>query len=140
MDQKCRREVIGLHQFFQHWFNGELANSEEVLERLRRSLAVEFTIVSPDGRESDRSRLVEAVCAAHGGHGRRGEPIRIWIERYEGRSVDPETHLATYEEWQASGGRKRGRLSTAVFRKRDAAPNGVEWVHVHETWLPDPPA
>lgn len=137
MDQNCRREVIGLHQFFQHWFNGELQNSDSVLERLRGSLAVGFTIVSPDGREIDRASLLETVGAAHGGHSRRGAPIRIWIERYEGRSLDASTHLATYQEWQSSGGRMRGRLSTAVFRKRSSAPNGVEWVHVHETWLPE---
>lgn len=136
MDQRCRREVIGLHQFFQNWFNGEIENSESVFERLRSSLAVQFRLVSPEGRETDRARLLEAVGAAHGGRRRGGEPIRIWIESYEGRAVSTDVHLATYQEWQAEGGRIRGRLSTALFRRRDGAPNGVEWVHVHETWLP----
>jgi len=135
MDQHCRREVIGLHQFFQHWFNGEIENSEDVLERIRGALAVEFRIISPDGRQTDRAHLIEAVTGSHGASRRRGQPIRIWIEGYEGRAVSDDTLVATYQEWQTATGGKRGKLATAVFRKRASAPNGVEWVHVHETWL-----
>ena len=29
-----------------------------------------------------------------------------------------------------------GRVSTAVFRERADTPNGLAWLHVHETWLP----
>ena len=36
-------------------------------------------------------------------------------------------------------GSGKGKSSSAfgvVFRAADQAPNGVAWVHVHETWLP----
>ena len=29
------------------------------------------------------------------------------------------------------------RLSTVSFRQQPNCFNGLEWVHVHETWLPD---
>jgi hypothetical protein len=45
--------------------------------------------------------------------------------------------LATYEEWQVIEGETRGRLSTALFRNREGTPNGIEWVHLHETWMSD---
>jgi hypothetical protein len=45
--------------------------------------------------------------------------------------------LVTYEEWQQSGDQTTARLSTALFRDKPDAPNGLEWLHVHETWLPD---
>lgn len=41
----------------------------------------------------------------------------------------------TYEEWQDTGQGERGRISSVLFRRRERAPNGVEWLHVHETWI-----
>ena len=46
-------------------------------------------------------------------------------------------HLLRYQEWQERDGRSTGRLSSAVFRDRHDAPNAVEWLHLHETWLPN---
>ncbi|MFX0092506.1 MAG: hypothetical protein ACFFBD_12150 [Candidatus Hodarchaeota archaeon] len=45
--------------------------------------------------------------------------------------------MTTYEEWQEIDGQTIARLSTALFRKCFDAPNGVEWLHAHETWLQD---
>jgi hypothetical protein len=45
--------------------------------------------------------------------------------------------LVTYEEWQHLSGTASGRISSAWFRARSDTPHGVEWLHVHETWLPD---
>jgi hypothetical protein len=45
--------------------------------------------------------------------------------------------LATYEEWQRQAdGSGSGRLSSVVFRQQPGTPNGLLWLHVHETWLP----
>ena len=45
-----------------------------------------------------------------------------------------ELALATYEEWQEIDGKINARLSTVLLRAKADAPNGVEWLHVHETW------
>ena len=42
--------------------------------------------------------------------------------------------LATYEEWQ-EGEERLGRQSSALLKAR--AEGGFEWLHVHETWLPE---
>ena len=47
------------------------------------------------------------------------------------------TFVAAYEEWQTKDGPPKGRSSTAVMRPRAGTPNGLEWLHVEETWLPD---
>ena len=44
--------------------------------------------------------------------------------------------LATYEEWQQEGGRPTsGRVTSVLFRRRLGLPQGLEWHHVHETWI-----
>lgn len=61
-------------------------------------------------------------------------PIRIETTNVV---VPPELDLGTYEEWQTTGGVATGRLSTAVMRSVPGFPNGLAWVHLHETRLPD---
>ena len=63
--------------------------------------------------------------------------MRIWIENFEVRAVVGDVAVVSYEEWQEIAGQPRGRISSGVFRVRAGTPNGVEWLHLHETWLTD---
>jgi hypothetical protein len=75
--------------------------------------------------------------AAYGGQA--NTEFRIWIEQPAARRLSGDLWLVTYEEWQNDGvGQINGRLSSALFTARAGMPNGVAWLHVHETWLPDP--
>jgi hypothetical protein len=131
MDERCRKEVIELHQFFQDWSNGKLEESDASFERFSGVMAESFEIISPDGGRMKRAEILGRV---RGGHG-AGQGSRIWIENYASRPLTDGFLLVTYEEWQEEGGEKRGRVSTALFRERSHTPNGVVWLHVHETWL-----
>ncbi len=52
------------------------------------------------------------------------------------REAGEELVAATYEEWQSGEEKKDDRISTVVFcRVPEAAPNGLRWLHVHETWV-----
>ena len=122
----CRNEIIDLHTFFERWLSGET----EDLSRCEAVLADEFTMIGPGGRLIDRATLLDNLREAHG-----ARAVGIRIENFTVREIDG-LCLATYEEWQDEEGEVRGRLSTALFHARDDAPHGVEWLHVHETWLP----
>jgi len=134
MEERCRREVVELHDFFQSWFEGRPDPTDASFERFAGVMAEGFRIVSPGGGCMARDEILDLVRDAHGSH--RGKGFRLWIERYEGRLIDEGLLLATYEEWQETNGRRRGRLSSALLRSRPGLPNDVEWLHVHETWLP----
>ena len=60
----------------------------------------------------------------------------MWIERAQLRFDSADLLVATYEEWHQTGDRTTARISTGVFRHEAGAPNGLLWLHVHETWLP----
>ena len=139
MDDRCRREVEELHRFFADWFTGALADDDAAFARLGAALADDFEIVSPDGRTTARQALLTGLRRAHRS---RGPGFRIRVDGYRGRQLSPELLLATYQEWHEDGAERRGRLSSALFGRRSDGPNGVTWLHVHETWLPGagPPA
>ena len=137
MEQRCNDEVVQLHQFFEDWFNGILPPTDVAFDRFSSVMAEGFVIISPNGELTERDELLERLRAAHGIWRELSRPGRIWIENLQVRHQVGDQTLVLYEEWQEIEGESRGRLSTALFRRREATPNGVEWVHVHEVWLPN---
>ena len=125
-------EVIELHQFFQDWFNGTLALTIENFARFTEVLSEDFIIVGPNGKVTERAPLVNDLMDAHNSRLK----LKIWIENFQLRHREGHITVATYEEWQQlADGETTTRLSTVVFREEAGTPNGVVWVHVHETWL-----
>lgn len=133
MLELCPREITQLHQFFQSWFNGEIDDTDDQYDRLEHVLASEFVLITPEGMENERSRLIRGLRSAHGGN--RDNPVKIWVEDIRCRHHEGNVAVFTYHEWQEKKGDKKGRLSTVLFRRKDEIPEGVEWLHVHETWL-----
>jgi hypothetical protein len=131
---RCETEIVGLHRFFVRWYRGELDATGEDFARVSDVLTEDFRMVNPDGVVVARSELLTGLRRNHGS---RSESFDIRIENVSYRPVGRSAAAVTYEEWQTEGGRARGRVSTAIFREHSSTPNGVEWLHVHETWLPD---
>lgn len=137
MGQRLQTEVIELHQFFQDWFTGRLMNTDENFNRFSSVIAEDFEHISPEGLETNRDDLIYGLKKAHTSRANSEKPYRVWIKNVRIRAVDDGIFIVSYEEWQESKGETRGRLSTALFREKPATPNGVEWLHVQETWLPE---
>ncbi|MFQ5766784.1 MAG: hypothetical protein ACE5ID_02220 [Acidobacteriota bacterium] len=136
MESDCRAEIEDLHRFFQEWFAGSLPVEGDSFSRLATVLAPEFGMISPQGVLMDRRIVLQSLRAAHGTSRAPGKPTRIWVTKIRVHNLGEGLALATYEEWQRIDGQDKGRLSSALFRERAETPHGVEWVHLHEVWLP----
>ncbi|MFQ5652261.1 MAG: hypothetical protein ACE5IY_20215 [bacterium] len=137
LGQRLQTEVVELHQFFEGWFTGRLADTEENFSRLSSVMADDFELISPTGQRRKRAGLIVGLKQAHASRANSEPPYRIWIKNVHSRVVDDRLYVVTYEEWQMADGKTRGRQSTALLRDRPDTPNGVDWLHVHETWLQD---
>lgn len=132
MFEQCKREIGELHDFFEVWFTGALANTDEQFARFADVMAEGFAIISPSGALSERPALFAGLRAAHG----RQPGLRIWTQNHQLRHQAGNLALLTYEEWQTTAvGETTARSSTVLFQTQVGAPNGVVWLHVHETWL-----
>jgi hypothetical protein len=131
MSSDWQKEIVELHEFFQGWLGGALEPADKAFRRLEKVLGGDFALITPDGRCLEREPLLQSL--RDGAGARPG--LEIWIE--EPRLYhETKTHLiAGYQEWQRERAGTRGRLSTVVFHRRKTLPNGLEWLHVHETWL-----
>ena len=128
----CEKEANDLHDFFVEWMGAKVDRSDKVFERFSATVGDSFTLIGPDGDTSERKALEPEL---EGTYGARPE-FKIWIKNCQCKFVADNLCLITYEEWQDIAGVGTSRLSTALFGRRKGAPNGVEWLHVHETWLP----
>lgn len=131
VEQAVREEVAALHEFFVGWFSGSLSESAFESQFLQR-FSETFLLIPPAG---DLLGLTELAAGVRAGHGSNTE-FRIAIRNVRVRHVVGDYVLATYEEWQrnalASTPPDNARIATVLFRRTER----LEWLHVHETWLP----
>jgi hypothetical protein len=128
---QCVQEVIDLHAFFQAWLRGELADRAEVFSRFIDAVAPEFTLISPTGQAARLPETAEWIRRAHGA--RPG--VKLWTDEHTAHFAADGAALLTYREWQTWNGATTLRISSALLRRAPAAPNGVAWLHIHETWI-----
>jgi len=129
--EDCEREVHELHDFFAGWYAGDRGD----IERLERVLARDFEMVSPGGATNDRSAVIEWVEHNQGQYADADPPFTIDIDAFDHRLTEGGHCLVTYVERQSAPRGETARLSSALFRRAGETPSGVEWVHLHETWL-----
>jgi hypothetical protein len=122
-------EIEELHVTFERWFSGET----DSLERVEDVLSDGFTMVSPGGETVGRADLIAGLEKAHG-----VAPLSIEIRNPVVRWEGADALLVSYEEWQKTFDESNGRQSTVLFERNPSAPNGLTWVHVHESRMPAP--
>jgi hypothetical protein len=129
--EACREEVLRTHRFLERWLAGHPEATDERFRAFEGSLADEFIIIHPAGNRERKATIIEGIRRARGS---RGPSFSIEIRAFELRIDAPPCCLVTYEEWH-DGPVKSARSSSAWFRRR-ADGRAMEWVHLHETWLP----
>ena len=137
MEKQCEQEVIGLHKFFEQWFKGEITNDKETLNRFHNVLAEEFMLIMPTGNFTFKDQIVKQIESGYGSHEKDEISYELWVQNINCRLIENKLCLVTYEEWGRVNDEINARLSSALFRKKEGAINGVEWIHVHETFLPN---
>ena len=130
---RAHREVEELHRFFEDWYRGRLANDDAAFERFSGVLGEGFEIVWPSGERSPRPSLITRLRGAWGSDRKATMPMEIVLRNVRTRPVGANSILVSYEEWHRRGDKAEGRISSALLREAPRTPNGVEWLHVHET-------
>ena len=136
MDVACGREVTDLHVFLQAWLAGTVPRDAATFARFEDVIGDDFLIISPLGTITDRTALLSEFEASHGLLAPQAADFRIWIENCRCVRSLGDRALVLSEEWHSLGGATSARLTTALFERHPDTPNGVNWAHVHETWLP----
>ncbi len=133
MEQQFEAEIREFHEALTGWFSGTLPRTEQGFSGLADVIAEDFTLISPRGVVDQAAPLMAEIEGAHGVQS--GVAFSIRIENCRLRFADQSHCLGTYEEWQVRESVTTARLSTVLFRVRADRRHGLEWLHLHETWL-----
>ncbi len=127
-----RTEIEDLHKFFVGWFTGTFDINSFESGFLSR-FDPDFLLIPPAGIILALDVLSTSIKNTYD----TNPDFRIAIRNVKIRRVLENEIIATYEEWQrnalASTPPNNGRVATVVFKKTEP----LQWLHVHETWVPD---
>jgi hypothetical protein len=123
-------EIEIRHHFFVEWFTGRADGA--AMEASARAFAPDMAMIGPSGGLAGADQVIEMLRAARG---RRGPDFTIRVELVAARLLAPDLVQIIYDEHQAHAGETSARRSTALFSPNDAAPEGVVWRSLHETWI-----
>ena len=125
------REVVELHDFFGDWLRPD-GRPAFGIDRLEAALDRGFRLITPDGRILERGAVIAWIATARGS---RAVDFRIAVSDFHAVWRSDEAVLLEYVETQYGQGKTTRRQSTALMGREPAAPLGVAWVHLQETWL-----
>lgn len=127
-----KKEIDELHVFFVEWFNGS-ADRNCYEERFVSRFDKGVHFIGPNGMILDYDQLMGMMRDAHGSN----PDFRIAIRDVNIWHVSDAQIVATYTEWQRnavnSDDADNGRLTSAILSKSQP----FQWLHIHETWLPE---
>ena len=135
LEERCREEVLRLHRLFVVWFNGSDADKDGVFQMISNSFASDFHIVAPNGNFSSAKEWMAKLQDSYGVHKESGMTIEIKNSKLLSENRK-EYVIFKYEEWQRIGELETARIASVMFRTFSSGMNGLQWVHVHETWMP----
>jgi hypothetical protein len=124
------QEVVALHAFFETW----LRESEFVMDfsDVEAAIGKDFRMISPDGKIEEREAVISWI---RGARGSRGPDFTIAVLDPRAIWAGDSAVLLEYTEQQYRDGRTTRRRSTALFLADPAAPRGILWRHLQETWM-----
>ena len=133
MNPRFEAEIREFHDDLADWFTGKSPKTDAGYAGLAGVIADDFMLISPSGMVAEASPLMARIEGAHGVHS--GVQFALRIENCRLRVASAPYCLGTYEEWHERDGATTARLSTVLFRANPDLRHGLEWFHLHETWL-----
>jgi len=130
IEAAARHEIEALHAFFVAWFTG--TGGAPDFRMCEGAFSAGFEMVAPDGRRHGRAGVVQRLQQALGSVQGKFEitilnPRRIWSQ---GDAI-----AMTYVERQLRGNETTRRRSIALLTREPAAPRGMYWQSLAETWM-----
>jgi hypothetical protein len=131
---RASAEIIDFHRFFVAWYDAATADTTD-FGRCEQVFGQGFHMIPPTGRVFERDATIELIRSNRASF--NGD-FSIKIEDIRSGWEAADMIVVTYIEAQVKGGKSSRRQASALFTSSSSAPNGVEWRHLHETWLQMP--
>lgn len=127
-----QREIVEFNVFTVKWLRGEVPNTDAAFQRLTGVISNGAKAIYPWGMESSLAEALDGLRQKYGST--QGIETFIWFDNIQERRLADGVHLVTWQPWEQFGGKeRRGYFASAILLAKAGTPNGVEWLHFHET-------
>lgn len=127
-------EVVKLNLFFERWRRAEVEKFELYLANMKAVCCPSGVLIHPSGTEKLLGDCVNAFRTCYGDQ--KGKSYRVWVDQVLPTQVGSNSWLVKYKKWELSGEKQKGCLTTVLLSSKGVSvPEGLTWVHVHQTWL-----
>ena len=129
--ERATTEIFDFHRFFVAWYDAATADAT-AFDRCERAFGPGFHMIPPTGSIFDRAQTVAII---RGNRATFHGDFAIEISDIAAVWEEAGAIAVTYIEKQERAGVKTSRRASALFTESSSAPHGVEWRHLHETWM-----
>lgn len=126
-------EIDRFHADVTAWFGK--GPDDAAFARIEAAIDRDFRIVRPDGTVLDRAGILALIERGRAVHAASDPPFLIRCEAAVLRWCEGPRVLVAYVETQRLAGRWTRRHTLAALRRAAAAPGGLAWTDVAETWI-----
>ena len=159
MEEKVKKEVVDLHQFFEDWFNGTIdeENKQNAFKTFTSRFDLNFSMDSPTSTGLNYQAVMNFIESAYQSTMNTGFKIEIKnvkvlnvnqdlkediIEKLNlsQENIDVKDKMlifVAYEEWQENDTKTKNTgdnhmLYSLLMEKTFSSPNGLKWRRLHE--------
>lgn len=129
--ERVSADIVALHRFFVEWYDRKTTDAAD-FSLFEKVMGPDMHMIPPSGVVLDRDRVISHVRANRGAF---DGDFSIEIADIRPAWQAGEAIVVTYVEKQLRAGEATSRRASALFTANPSAPNGVEWRHLHETWM-----
>ncbi|KAJ9540491.1 hypothetical protein OSB04_026997 [Centaurea solstitialis] len=158
-------EVVKFYLLLEKWQRAEIQNPEHYLDYLKAVLvcslitfasAHEFfglstyslswslfflriqspagAYIDPFGVEQSLHDIIGTLKDCSGD--KKGKSYRVWVDQVFPAQIDSDTWVVKFKKSEQTGEGQRCCFTTAILSSKDVKPSqGINWVHVHQTWM-----
>lgn len=128
---RASAEIVALHRFFVEWYDRGTAEAAD-FSLFECVMGPGMQMIPPSGAVLDRDQVIGHV---HANRGAFDGDFAIEIADIRPAWQAGNAIVVTYVEKQRRAGGTTARRASALFTENPSTPNGVEWRHLHETWM-----
>ncbi|KAJ4720516.1 Sucrose-phosphatase [Melia azedarach] len=138
--QKCKvdipspgHQVVKFYLFYERWRRAEVEMSEHHIESLRLLFYALGITVHPSGIERSMRQCIDLIEKMYGD--KQGKKYQVWVDRVSSAQIGSDAWLVKFDKWESSGDEWQCCLTTVLMSSQATAPDGLKWMHMHQTWL-----
>ncbi|KAJ8630918.1 hypothetical protein MRB53_024241 [Persea americana] len=126
-------EVVKFYVLYERWRRGEIANSEQHIQCLKKNSHPTGIIIQPSGVERSLQECTDTMGSLYGD--KQGKQFRIWVDKLSSSQFGSDAWLVKFDKWELSDEGRHGCATTVLLKSKPDASDGFVWVHMHQTWF-----